>query len=91
MKTPFVEHGGKLYVRVRSTGIPPLCAVASGWMSVCTWPKDKHTYIPIDQAIRWHEKELEQTHGRSGSRKALAALQKARLLFISKSRQRDEN
>ncbi len=82
MKTPFVEQDGKLYVEMLSTGIPPLCVCASG-LTVCTWPKDKRTYIPIEQAIRWHERELKLTHDGSGSRKILVALMKAHKRFQS--------
>ena len=77
MKTPFVECEGALYIAIRASGIHPLIPYFDG-MSVSTFGKGKTVYLKLDDAIAWHEKELTQSRGASGSKQTLENLKKAR-------------
>jgi len=77
MKTPFAEYEGRFYVTIQASGIHPLIPYIDG-MAIAMFPKCKKAYVRLDDAIAWHEKELEQSHGASGSKKALDLLKQAR-------------
>ena len=77
MKTPFAEYEGRFYVTIQASGIHPLIPYIDG-MAIAMFPKCKKAHIRLDDAIAWHEKELEQSHGASGSKKALELLKQAR-------------
>ena len=77
MKTPFVEHEGQVYIAIQASGMHPLIPYIDG-LSVALFPKFKKACIRLDDAIAWHEKELEQSHGTSGSNKTLGLLKQAR-------------
>ncbi len=76
--TPFAEYEGKIYVKIQATGIHPLCLLSDGWVAIVRFKGDRNTYVALDQAIEWHERELKESRGRSGNRKALKALSEIR-------------
>ena len=82
MKTPFVKCEGLYYVTIRCSGIHPLIPFVDG-MAITTFPKDKKPYILLDDAIAWHENELERSHGESGNKKVMELLKKARGRFTA--------
>lgn len=77
MKKQFAEYKGRFYVMIRSSGIHWLIPYIDG-MAISMFRKCKKPYIRLDDAIEWHEKELEKTHGASGSRKVLDLLKQSR-------------
>lgn len=76
MKTPFALFEGRFYVTIKASGIHPLIPYIDG-MAIAMFSGCKKAYIRLDDAIEWHEKELEQSHGASGNKKALELLKQA--------------
>jgi len=77
MKTPFAEHDGVFFVTIAASGIHYLIPLIDG-MRVVHFGKETKPYLRLDDAIAWHEKEIEESHGTSGSKKALGLLKQAR-------------
>ena len=82
MKTPFAEHEGRLYVTIQASGIHWLIPFMDG-MTIARFSGRKKSYIRLDDAIAWHENEIEQSYGASGSKKALALLKQARERLVA--------
>ena len=76
-KVPIVIHNDTLYVDYRATDIHFLVLLSDG-MSVTQFKGEKQTYLKVDDAIAWHEKELSETSGASGNQKVLDALKRIR-------------
>ncbi len=81
-RTPFVidRDGKELFVEMRYSGIHPLVVMVDG-LTLIFFGSGKKAYLRVEDAIRWHEKELKDTHGQSGNRVTLEALQKALATF----------
>jgi len=82
MKTPFTEYEGTFYVSIAASGIHPLIPYIDG-MRVTLFGRSRKGHLPIDEAIKWHEKELEVTNGEFGSTKVLNLLREARRRFMA--------
>ena len=79
-KTPFAVHGTTLFVKLRYVGISHLIILLDG-ISLTYFGKGKTAYLKVSQAISWHEKELFESNGKSGSSKILEALKMAESIF----------
>jgi hypothetical protein len=62
-RSPYVRHEGKIYVEARYSGISVLVVMVSG-LAISTFGKSATPYLLLDDAIRWHEKEIEVTNGK---------------------------
>jgi hypothetical protein len=80
-KSPFAESEGKLFVKAASAGMHFLCLMIDG-IRISYFGKAKTPYLHIDDAIRWHEKEIEASEGQ-WPRKTLDALIAANQAFQS--------
>jgi hypothetical protein len=76
-KTPFANLNGEICVQIRASGIPSLFVFIDG-IRIARFPKDRHLYLKIDDAIAWHVKELGFTKRPQRGLKALAVLRDAR-------------
>lgn len=59
----FAEHNGVAYVKVSHCGISPFC-IAYDAMEISKFSGGRATYLKLDDAIAWHEKEVADTGGR---------------------------
>lgn len=59
-KSPFLEYDGELYVKVKYAGMHYLSLIVD---CVPISLFGKTPYLKIDDAIQWHEKEIEATGG----------------------------
>ena len=57
--TPFAidKTNNVLYVTTKYSGIHPLCVISDG-MSIAHFPKDKKSYLSVDDVLAWHKKEV---------------------------------
>lgn len=80
-KTPYATFNGQpdLYVKLKATAINPLIVFIDGLPVRIINPKSKRPehFMKVTDVIAWHEKELKETSGQSGSAKALALLKTA--------------
>jgi hypothetical protein len=67
----------KLYVKFKHSGIHPLILHTDG-LPVGTFGSRKTLYIAVDEVIAWHEKELRESDGKSGSRITINTLKRAK-------------
>jgi hypothetical protein len=83
-KTPFATDTdcSMLYVKLKHSGINPLVVAFDG-ITTTRFGRGKTQYLTVRDVINWHEKELQETAGRSGSRSILEALQTALQNFDS--------
>lgn len=72
----FISCEGQLYIKVKYTGINFLCLLADG-VPLTMFDKGRIVCLKIEDAISWHEREIEETKGRWPDM-MLIALQKAR-------------
>ena len=81
-KTPFAtdKDATALYVKARCSGIHQLVILCDG-LTLTFFGREKQAYLLVSDAIAWHEKELRDSRGQSGSRIALALLRKAQQDF----------
>jgi len=83
MKTPFVISNGKFYITIVASGIHPLIPLVDG-MCINTFPKIKKAFLPLDDVIAWHEKEIKAWQGdHSHSIKCLELLKQARARLVA--------
>lgn len=77
-KIPYAidKNGEHLFVRAEHCCINHLVMAVDG-MSLTFFGNEKTPYIRVTEAIAWHEKELRESHGVSGSKQALEAFQSA--------------
>ena len=80
MKTPFASTESCLYVKLKYSGIHFLVASCDG-LPLIRFGNEKTLYIKVSDAINWHEKELKETRGQSGSEETLSSLRKAMTFF----------
>ena len=76
MKTPFAEHEGRFYITIQASGIHPMIPYIDG-MAIVMFPPCKKGYILLEDAIAWHENEIEESRGARGSKKALDLLKQS--------------
>lgn len=81
-RNPFAECQGILYMRIKDTGIHPLCLLIDGAQMV-TFGKEKTHYLTVQQAIDWHEKEVRDSMGKSGSQKIADVLKGVLAIFAA--------
>jgi len=74
--TPFAEHEGIVYVEVASI-MHPFCALADGLPLAYFNKKWGRPYMPLDDAIKWCEKEMTH-HSREKYEIIIAVLNKAK-------------
>lgn len=67
------KDGNNLYVELKYSGLHPLVAMCDG-VPLTFFGKEKKAYLKVVEAISWHEKELRESGGRSGSEPILSAL-----------------
>ena len=70
------EADGKLYIEARSSGISQLCFLLDG-LPYVTFGKGKTPYITVEDAIKWHEKELTYEPNNDDRKKAIELLKNA--------------
>lgn len=70
------KTGQRLFVHLKYSLIGQLAALCSGIPLVFFGPKDG-PYLDVRKVIDWHEKELAESGGRSGSRLTVDALKVA--------------
>ncbi len=75
-----VDEDDVLYVESAHSGIHPLVQLCDG-MSLTFFGKSRKSYLRVDDVIAWHAKELEGSHGHSGSRAALDAFREIKRKF----------
>jgi len=80
-RTPYAECEGKLYIKAKYAGMHILCLMCDG-IPITLLGKSKSPYLHIDDAIQWHEKEIEATNG-AWKRKFLDALLEAKRNFLT--------
>jgi len=61
--SPYVQHEGKIYVEAKYSGISTIVIMIDGF-AISTFGKGKTPYLLLDDAIRWHEKEIKETNGK---------------------------
>ena len=61
-RSPYVLNEGKIYVECKYSGISFL-VIMIDCLTVYTFGKGKTTFILLDDAIRWHEKEIKTSNG----------------------------
>jgi hypothetical protein len=66
------RDGKRLFVHVRHSGIHPLVVMVDG-MTLTYFGRRDGPYLDVVDIIAWHEKELRESGGRSGSQKLLEA------------------
>jgi hypothetical protein len=73
--TPIVtdREGQYLFVEMQSSGIHPLVLACHG-ISLIFFGNEEQAYLRVEDAIAWHEKELRESHGQSGSTEICTAL-----------------
>jgi hypothetical protein len=73
--TPFAHYrdGQDLYIRMKYSGIHPLVVLYDG-ISLHFFGKEKTGYLLVEDAVAWHEKELQETNGRAGNRQVMELL-----------------
>ncbi len=74
-KGVLAEYKGNLYVWIKRSGIPALIPFIDG-MAICTFEKSKKQYLKIEDVISWHESELIESGGKSGSKVVADGLRK---------------
>ena len=82
--SPFAVSNGKFYVMIDASGIHPLVPFIDG-MKIIKFPQWKQIYLFLDDAIEWHENELKNTNGQSGSTTALNLLKQPRANMTAKA------
>ena len=66
------KDGKQLFVPAEAAGIHWMCLTWDG-IPITHFGDDPTWYLRIEQVIEWHEKELRESHGRSGSQETLDA------------------
>jgi len=72
-KDLFARCEGMNFVRLDYSGISFLIACIDG-LSTYHFEDSKYSYVKVDDVIAWHEKELDISNGRSGSKKVIEHL-----------------
>jgi hypothetical protein len=61
------KEGKRLFIHLSHSGIHPLVVLCDGLTLVYFGKKDG-PYLDVRTVLDWHEKELRDSHGQSGSR-----------------------
>ena len=74
-RTPFAtdKDGKDLFVELKASGIHPWVACAD-CMTLVFFGNERKAYLRVEDVAAWHEKELRESKGMSGSKVALDAL-----------------
>ncbi len=59
-----INQEGKRYITLKQSGIPPLYSLMGG-IKLSTFPREKTTYISIEETIRWFKEEEENQTGKN--------------------------
>ena len=62
-ESPFGEGDGKLYIKTKYAGMSPLVPYIDG-LPLMRFGKSKTSYMEIDVAIEWHEREIKASGGK---------------------------
>ena len=77
-RSPYAECHGELYV----TGAVHFLCLSVDGIPVSLFGKDPRPFITVPQAIKWHEDEMAESHGRSGSVEAIKVMKDVYAVFL---------
>jgi hypothetical protein len=76
------KDGNDLFVKSNYSGIHPF-VVSIDHLTIYQFGKRQTPFLKVSDCVAWHNKELRESSGKSGNKKAMDALQKALTMFRS--------